>query len=369
MLGSSASVFFTSDIFRIQSYGGISRYIIELHRNLRRLGISSEVGSFGSISEMTTSQDANWCSIPRMELFPSPVRLHAGYLDDARRIRKMSPHTVIHKSYYGPTSSYRKLSNSPTAITVHDLVAERFPEVILDRFTKFKRENVHGADLLLTGSEHARGDIVSFFGVSPERVKVVHHGVNPPSENEQIDRSRLPSQFLIFVGHRDGYKNWKTFISAFGSSPLRHEFGLVNFGGPKPTQAEWDLIRISGLDDRQIHFLSGTDLELGALYSAAQMLVYPSLYEGFGLPPLEAMIRGCPVVTSGNSAIPEVVSDAAILVDSSDVSCLADGMLSAVESQQRTKLIGRGLARASLFSWENSARQTLLAYQSVLDIG
>jgi glycosyltransferase involved in cell wall biosynthesis len=81
------------------------------------------------------------------------------------------------------------------------------------------------------------------------------------------------------------------------------------------------------------------------------------------------MIRGCPVVTSGNSAIPEVVSDAAILVDSSDVSCLADGMLSAVESQQRTKLIGRGLARASLFSWENSARQTLLAYQSVLDIG
>jgi glycosyltransferase involved in cell wall biosynthesis len=183
--------------------------------------------------------------------------------------------------------------------------------------------------------------------------------------------SRFPANtYILYVGARGGYKNFTNFLRAYSSSPsLRGTFGVVCFGGGEFCLSERKLLASLGLGEDKIVQLPGDDSVLAGLYSRAAVLVYPSLYEGFGIPPLEAMSFDCPVICSNTSSLPEVVGDAAELFDPSEPENIRIAIERVVMSAARTNaLIALGRERIKNFSWDRCARETFTVYQRVLGI-
>ncbi|MDP9052031.1 MAG: glycosyltransferase family 4 protein, partial [Acidobacteriota bacterium] len=174
--------------------------------------------------------------------------------------------------------------------------------------------------------------------------------------------------FLLYVGSRLTYKNFERLLEAFAASPLlKNDFDLVCFGGGAFTSKEISLFQQLGLSDECCCQVSGDDATLAALYGSARAFVYPSLYEGFGIPPLEAMSFNCPVVCSGLSSIPEVVGNAAEMFDPYDPESIQKAIERvATDEVLRETLVSRGRERVKQFSWERCAKETLDVYSRVL---
>jgi glycosyltransferase involved in cell wall biosynthesis len=202
--------------------------------------------------------------------------------------------------------------------------------------------------------------------VPVEKTSVVYLGFGLDRQEPAIlPAPRRP--FFLFVGLRGGYKNFDRLVSAYAAcSKLRNEYDLVAFGGGGFSSKERDVILSHGLGE-QVHQQGGDDSVLSALYRQAALFVYPSLYEGFGIPPLEAMSLDCPVVCSNTSSIPEVVGDAAVQFDPNDVESIGSALRSvAFDPQCRAELRLRGQSRIAEFSWRKCAMETLDVYQKVL---
>lgn len=265
-------------------------------------------------------------------------------------------------------------------VTLYDLTALLFPERHTADTREFQwrkyRFAQHQADAVLAISEATRQDIVTHLGIPPDRVHVVYGGVDPifrPIEDRRALAWTLASlkialdKYLLFVGTLEPRKNLVRLIEAYHQ--LRHRLPppaprLVMVGA-SGWQFEAIFERVETLNlEKEVMFLGRVPYQvLPALYNGAVAFVYPSLYEGFGLPPLEAMRCGTPVITSNCSSLPEVVGDAGRLVDPLDVDGLASAMVEVVsDADLRADMRRRGLAQAARFSWERTARETLAVY-------
>jgi glycosyltransferase involved in cell wall biosynthesis len=205
------------------------------------------------------------------------------------------------------------------------------------------------------------------FDVAPEKVTVVHHGYEKlPEIGSKVEKVNIDRPFLLFVGHRGGYKNFKGMLLAVASrKELRKDFDIIAFGGPAFNASEIDLIHKAGLRDGSVHQISGGDAILGQLYREASAFVYPSLYEGFGLPLLEAMAHGCPVVSSNTSSMPEVVGQAGEYFSPIDIGEQADAICNVVfDLSRREGLVHLGNEQLNNFSWRKCAEETLDLYKN-----
>ena len=200
-------------------------------------------------------------------------------------------------------------------LTIYDLIHERYPNSFINSVgtTRPKKIAANRADHVICISESTRRDLVEYCGVPEERTSVIYLGVDPNFGQVINTTERLnPRPFLLYVGARGGYKNFNGLVKAFAKSErLRQEFDLLCFGGGAISSSELELAMALGLRPNQLIQIGGSDNILVSLYKQASALVYPSLYEGFGIPPLEAMTVGCPVICSNSSSLPEVVGDAA----------------------------------------------------------
>jgi glycosyltransferase involved in cell wall biosynthesis len=180
----------------------------------------------------------------------------------------------------------------------------------------------------------------------------------------------LEKPFLLYVGYRGGYKNFAALLRAYARSPLlRREFLVVCFGGGRFKERELRQISEQNVQRDNVRYLSGSDDLLAALYAAAAALVYPSLYEGFGMPPLEAMSMGCPVVCSNASSLPEVVGEAAEFFDP----LREDDLVAAIErvvtsDERRQALVASGRDKCAMFSWQRCVEETMAIYENRLGI-
>jgi glycosyltransferase involved in cell wall biosynthesis len=276
---------------------------------------------------------------------------------------------IVHETYYSAWSSAP--SKSKVVLTVYDMIHERFPEnfSVLDPTRLEKALAVSRADHVICISEQTRRDLIEFLGVPAAKTSVVHLGFALPREddpNSPLDVSIRP--YLLHVGSRSGHKNFDLLLQAYGSSSkLKAEYDLICFGGGDFTSREGEAIMSRGLGGGGVRQVSGDDRMLAAYYRNARAFVYPSRYEGFGIPPLEAMSFGCPVVCSNVSSIPEVVGDAAEMFDPLDVNSIRTSIEKVVEDDgRRMELIGRGAKRLTAFSWKRCAEQTLEVYRKIL---
>jgi glycosyltransferase involved in cell wall biosynthesis len=276
---------------------------------------------------------------------------------------------LIHRTYYSPVS---KRATVPVVITVFDMIHEMFSDAFPrgDTTSTNKRVCVRSADHIICISESTASDLVRIFGVERRKISVTHLGHSPvfqdtPRVNETHQNGR---PYLLYVGQRAGYKNFDAALKAYASSKLlRDEFDLVAFGGPPFNAAEVTTIDNLRLRRDSVKHRTGPDCDLALAYRGARALVYPSLYEGFGIPPLEAMSSGCAVACSGTSSLPEVVGHAALLFDPVDIDSIRSALETVgLDDSVRVELVAAGKERAGHFSWDRCAAETLTAYRKAL---
>jgi glycosyltransferase involved in cell wall biosynthesis len=269
----------------------------------------------------------------------------------------------------------------PTVITVHDLAFFRVPEMynLSRRFYKqfVSLRSVKRATRVITISEYTRREILEITGVDGDRVEVIPYGISaafrPIPRDAALEafraRARLPERFLLFVGTLQPRKNVDGLLRAFRKALDRGGFphSLVLAGDRGWLYEEvFALIGTLGLRDRVIYMDTVPHGDLPAVYNLADLFVYPSWFEGFGLPPLEAMACGTPVICSSTTSLPEVVGDAGITVHPSDVDGLADGIARVLSDPAlAARMREAGLARARTFSWDENARRTIGVYRRV----
>ena len=267
-------------------------------------------------------------------------------------------------------------------VTIYDLTFVTHPEYHLpanvEHCLEGTRLAIERADMLIAISESARRDLIERMHAPAERIVVTPLAADPalarvtdPAVLDRVRRRyRLPERFVLFLGAMEPRKNLLRLIEAWATlkPAVRRETSLVVAGAQGwLNDSVRSRVETLGLGDR-VHlagYVEGEDL--AALYSLATVFAYPSLWEGFGLPVLEAMACGTPVLTSDVSSLPEVAGDAAVLVPPTDVEAIADGLFRLLEDAAlRADLAERGRRRAARFSWERCARETLAVYNSVV---
>ena len=364
-------VVYDHQIFSTQRYGGISRYFFELARGLADVaadGVRVNINSPFYVNNYLSSAPSSLGVLGRyLPEFRGAERFchKANAMLSPVLLKALRP-DVVHETYYSGRPSGTR--SSRTVITVYDMIHELFPRSFTekDRTAFFKRQAVNRADHVICISEHTRQDLVRLLNVPVEKTSVVHLGFSLTAsyvENEEV--SERP--YLLYVGARGGYKNFEALLRAYASQPwLKDNFDLVAFGGGEFTAYERGIIERLNVVAK-VHQQGGSDQVLAARYKQAALFVYPSLYEGFGIPPLEAMSYGCPVVCSNTSSIPEVVGSAAKMFDPDSAESLTAALLEVLQSTGiREELRRQGLARVKEFSWQRCALETHAIYQRVL---
>jgi glycosyltransferase involved in cell wall biosynthesis len=301
--------------------------------------------------------------------------------EDARIGKELAERTfaVHHVPHNGLGLPQAK--SCPFVVTVHDLIPYVFPQTCspryLTRFLDRMPAIVEMADVIITVSRHTKEDLRTILQVPEEKLVVTYEAPEPcyrPIDKEAArqlvaEKYGVAGPFILNVGGFSLRKNLNGLIIAYAaaSSDLPDRPELV-IAGKCEANAERlrELAKKLGVDDR-VHFPGFVPFEdLPYLYNAASCFVYPSLYEGFGLPPLEAMACGVPVITSMESSLPEVVGDAALSVDAYDPDQIAGAIARLLASPELQSLLARkGLARAAQFTWRKTAQQTLLVYQTI----
>ncbi len=365
-------VAFDEQVFLLQEYGGISRYLCSLVREFSaRSEIQARVFAPVHFNRNLESLEQNLCSGRRLpRLHPKLARLvmMAGKALARREISRFKP-DIVHETYFSEDDFRPNLARR--VLTVYDLIHERYPDLFINSggTTRPKKIAANRADHVICISESTRRDVVQYCGVPEERTSVVYLGVDVDFVQAVTPARRYhPRPFLLYVGARGGYKNFERLVRAFARSEhLRQEFDLLCFGGGPMAAFERELAVASGLRPDQVMQMGGGDDILAALYQQAVAFIYPSLYEGFGIPPLEAMAVGCPVICSNSSSLPEVVGEAAETFDPLDEEAILAAMEAVLESpSRRSALVAAGRTRYQQFTWEKCARETEAIYRKLI---
>jgi len=363
---------FDCQTFVLQAYGGISRYFTQLTRGL--LGLEQQVAIFAPLHRnrhLLTLPSEVTCGRYRTDYPRKTTRLFLAYnkLASRSRIARWKP-DVMHETYYARTGSAPR--TCPTVVTVHDMTHELFPTEFpaTDRTAAVKRIAIDRADHVICVSENTKSDLMRLYGTSASKLSVVYHGFDQWELPTNARRPMAPGSkpFLLYVGERRGYKNFAGLLRAVAlSKRLLSDFDIVAFGGPKFSSVELRLIISLGMTGDRVLHKTGDDELLGSLYSAARALVYPSLYEGFGLPPLEAMAHRCPVVSSNSSAMPEIIGCAAEYFKPGDTDDMRRAIEAVVYFDSRAEsLRNSGAERLSTFSWKKCVQETSQVYESLI---
>ncbi len=286
---------------------------------------------------------------------------------------------LLHVPYWASPLRYPR----PVVVTIHDLIPLLLPEYQGRwpgrQYTRLVSASARRADLVLTDSEASRQDIVHHLNIPAGRVRTIHlaadAGLMPvadPDERERVRaRYHLPPQYVLYLGGFDVRKNVPLILKAFARLPLPGA-RLVLAGQLPPQDTLFfphpqPIIEQLGLQER-VHLIGQVDeADKPALYSTATALIFPSRYEGFGLPPLEAMACGTPVIISNRSSLPEVVGAGGVCLDTDDPDELAQAMARIInDAAWREQLSQAALKQAQQFSWQRTARLTRQAWQDAL---
>jgi len=363
-------ILFDYQAFLDQRHGGVSRYAVELIRRLpAHPGV--EVVVFAGLYRNDLL--ARLPRRPGLRIIgwhipdKIPGRRRFGILNRVAFsiiIQLIRP-DIYHATYYktlAPRAPVRRV------IMVFDMIHELglLPNTKKDPTIARKRVAVEAADLVLCDSENTRQDLLRILNVSADKTVVTHLGcelIGTAQEAPPLDHP-----YILFVGERRYYKNAQLLWDAWkGSAFLRNHFNLVFFGGRTVDAEELRSASeppLKGL----IHFICGDDDKLATWYRHAFALVYPSRYEGFGIPPLEAMQHGCPVITTRCASIPEVVGDAALYVNADNPDDVATCVKNLFDQPgERESLIARGKNRLMSFTWTKCVDATLAAYRKTLE--
>jgi glycosyltransferase involved in cell wall biosynthesis len=343
----------------MQSYGGVSRYFVELTRAMRRLGdFDPLIPAFFTDNQYLD----NTRTFLTHRAFKGKTRIMAG-LNRVLSLRSLdSDFDLFHPTYFNPY--FLAKLDKPFVVTVHDMIHELFDDTHVrdDGTAANTRLLCARAAAVIAVSRNTKDDLCRILGVPERKVSVVYHA----TELRYAGEARLHDRpYLLYVGERRGYKNFDLFAASVAPLLLRRGLDLVCAGGGALTQKERTLLSGLGLADKVVQLSFSDQGTLASLYHFAEAFCYPSLYEGFGIPLLEAFSCGCPVAASSTSCFPEIAGEAAEYFDPRDSSSI-EAAVERAAFGRRDELVRLGRERLLLYSWERSAAATLDVYRSVL---
>lgn len=354
----------TGEVFTRQRFGGVSRYCVELARELNRTGevdarIDARLHINEYLQESRREVQHRGMFLPRSGSVSKRVCRLAQAID--RKLIPARKTNVVHLSYY--QHEHFRPRGAANLCTFYDMIHERFAPN--PKFLARKANCLKQADRCIAISEATKRDMVHFLGADPDKIDVVYLASQltpPPTATES-------GNYLLWVGPRSWYKNFDTFARGYARSRAAAEgVTVVCAGGPAITPAEWEAWHALGLKPAALRHVQPDDHELAKLYAGAIGLVYASLFEGFGIPPLEAMMCNCPVIASDSGSIPEVVGDAALKIDPQSPDSIASQIDDLVHNPGlAASLRKRGKAQAAKFSWARCAHETLACYRRAME--
>jgi len=405
-------ILYDHQIFTLQNYGGISRYFCELIERLSpypdvELSLALRRSGNENLRKLR-SLDLDWSNKSKLtyekQQFPIIQMVkHAGYpviqkiayigfpvfqkiipfntLNRLQINQRESMHMlekqdfdIFHPTYYDPYF-IKSLKKKPYVLTVHDMIHELYPDFFspYDRTKNGKKQLIENASSIIAISESTKRDILKLSHIDPDLIHVIYHG--NPLENVIITTSAdislntllLNKPYILYVGSRPGYKNFMFFINAMSKVLKKNEDLHVYCAGGGPfTASELKLLNRLSITSK-VHFVKPNDQIMKQLYENADAFIFPSLYEGFGLPILEAFSCGCPAILSNSSSFPEIGADAASYFESNDPESLIQSVeVILTDSRYRDRCIKKGFERLNLFSWEKTAHDTKNVYDNLL---
>ncbi|XME01254.1 glycosyltransferase family 4 protein [Lachnospiraceae bacterium C1.1] len=353
----------------MQKYGGVSRYFYEIINGMRKDYPQDKININAAISINYYFKDEIRMRERRLKHANDMVnnsKVYASLLS-AAIINK--PYDIIHPTFCYDDYLYKYpglLKKSKIIVTIHDMIHERFG---IDETTiAAKKRSLERADGIIAVSEYTKKDMLEIYpNLANKAIKVIYHGSSMKASKGMLN-IKLPERYLLFVGQRADYKNFKLLIEAMNE--LKDEFKdlkvLVSGGGDFSSD-EIAMIRKYGMTDLFIK-KNLDDNELAHAYRNAAAFVYPSKYEGFGIPILEAYSENCPVLLSNSSCFPEIAGDAGIYFDPDDHNSLADAIRQILgDEEKKNNLIEKGKLRLERYSWEKASKETRDFYGYLLN--
>jgi glycosyltransferase involved in cell wall biosynthesis len=366
-------VLFDHQIFSYQRYGGASRYFAELMRVFHELGAPQfDLG-------VATSPNAYLAAAPYYRgrttgAIAGTPRFFATYARNViqTRIAARRPHDIFHATFYSP-DALGSVRGARLVVTVLDMIPELFPEafdldgwygrLITKRWIETKRIMCERAARILAISENTKQDVIRFYGIPADRITVTHLGNRLTGSREAPAPRGFPDRYVLFVGTRNTYKNFGIVLDAISRIP---DIAVACVGGGPFEDTEKALIAKHGLSDRVMQ-RNVDDDEMGACYAHADAFVFPSRYEGFGIPIVEAFACGCPSLVARASCFPEIAGDAAMYFDPDSAEELRAALVRVLEDRALAgNLRALGHARARELTWEATAERTAAAYRAIV---
>jgi glycosyltransferase involved in cell wall biosynthesis len=357
-------ILFDYKIFYQQKYGGISNYFYNLAKEFIKLEQNFLFSTPIHKNEYIAKLNSNFIYGFKFKFLPHNLNFffeNFNHFFTQKKIKNFKP-DIIHESYYS-----KKNSNNKTVCTVYDLINEKFPNYFSNSsiISKMKEETFKRVDHIICISENTKKDLIEFFNINEEKITVT---LLATDYQETKNLKKKLKNKLLFVGSRRGYKNFEGLIKAYSISKfLKSNFQLIAYGGEKFNIEDKKILKKYNLNNNNVEFINDTTLDINYLYNNVAAFIFPSLYEGFGLPVLEAMRCGCPVILSNGGSLKEVGGDKLDYFDPQNVESIKyniEKMLFSDDLQNKT--IEYGFTRSKKFSWEKCAKETLQVYKRQL---
>lgn len=360
-------ILYDSQIFDFQTIGGISRYFCEIISRIKyKFDISLRYSDNYYLKKTAIARHR--IPLPHY-IFNRYKRklLYQNLKYTKSFLTKPDPY-LLHATYYEPYF-LKHIGNNPFVITVHDMIYERLPEYFpkeeLTHIIQQKKEVILKASRIIAISENTKKDLIELLHIDQQKIDVIYHGTSM-QRFEQTATMQLPEKYILFVGSRYSYKNFSRFIEAF--SLLTHKDSklyLICTGNRFNQEEEYLLSKLS-IKKRTLQ-INASDKELSELYSRASLFVFPSLYEGFGIPILEAYACHCPIAISNTSCFPEIAGDAAVYFNPYSVNDITNTIEEVLYNpQKKDELIHKGIERLNRYSWDRAAAETEETYKKAM---
>ena len=360
-------VLYDGSIYSHQVTGGITRYFANIIKNLPP--------DFVPLLTMGKNRILNYPEHPALKVYnfpvfnPERISISLGKIY-FRAVGRLSRPDVIHPTYYSRmTGEKMSVRRFPLVITIWDMIHEIYSDTMDPHGTgaREKREAILGSDAVLCISENTKADLLNRIEVPEERITVTHLASEIDASISYGDELVPEQPYFLYVGSRAPYKNFDGLCRGIAKFiEARPDIMLCVVGSPFSNKENKFLCEL-GLMKVIVNYGEVSDSHLSKLYRCSVAFVYPSLYEGFGIPLLEAMACGTAIIASNCSSIPEVVGDAAVLFEPSDTNSLAEALsLMLYHPAKRSHIISMGNERAKKFSWKKTVEKTVQVYRSLL---
>ncbi|AJI47693.1 glycosyltransferase family 4 protein [Francisella philomiragia] len=366
-------ILYDHQIFTEQKYGGISRYFYELIREFhQQKNIDFDVSLFLSNNYYISDKEyADYINFLPNTKFKGKWRIYNTFNKiKTINLLKKNEFDVFHPTYYDPYF-LKYIGNKPYVLTIHDMIHEKFSDMfsLNDTVRRNKKLLVEKAIKIIAISENTKKDLIDLLKVDENKIEVIYHG-NSLAFNKDISESSnmyIPEKYILFVGERRIYKNFDFFIESVTPILTKNkDLFIVCAGGLEFNKKDLEKFSQAGILNQIIQY-NIDDNSLAYLYNNALMFIFPSLYEGFGIPILEAFACDCPVLCSNTSSLPEVAGDAALYFDPYSMESIKNTVEYALSNKKvREDLIVKGQDRLKKFNWNKTAYLTKKLYESIL---